>query len=99
MDIDVQQLIDGQIPTLVEIYASWCPHCQHMMPIVENLTTTYTGKANIVGFDGSEHPEVRRAFGAKVYPTWILFKEGQEMWRSEGEKESWELEDVLDRYI
>lgn len=97
--MDIQQLIDGQQPTLVEVFASWCPHCQRMMPIVANLKEIYAGKANIVQYDGDAHPEVDKAFGVDSYPTFILYKEGREVWRQSGEMQSWELEDILDKYL
>lgn len=97
--MDLQQMIDGVKPTLIEIYASWCPHCHRMAPIVENLKEIYAGRVNILQFDGDANPEYDRAFGVESYPTWILYKEGQEVWRDAGEKESWELEDMLDRFI
>ena len=35
----LQEAIDGTRPVLVEFYADWCPHCQRMMPVVEQLKT------------------------------------------------------------
>lgn len=97
--VDIQQMIDGVKPTLVEVFASWCPHCHKMAPIVANIKEVYDGKANIVQYDGDAHPEIDLVFGVESYPTWILYKEGQEKWRDSGEKESWELEDMLDKYL
>lgn len=86
-------------PTLVEFYAPWCPHCQRMMPIVEELKQIIGDKANIVQVDGDESPELMDKYHVHSYPTWILFKDGQECWRDGGEKPLSELKDMLDRFI
>lgn len=85
--------------TLVEVYASWCPHCHRMAPIVENLKEIYAGQVNIVQYDGDAHPQIDEYFGVTSYPTWILYKDGREVYRDSGEMEPTELEDLLDRNI
>lgn len=42
--IDIGRMINGSHPTLLEFYATWCPHCQKMMPIVEDLKELYAGR-------------------------------------------------------
>lgn len=92
-------MIEGPTPTLVEVMASWCPHCRKMMPIVESLKEVYEGKVNILQFDGDANPEVDRVLEVESYPTWVMYKNGREVWRDSGEKESWELEEVFERFI
>ena len=43
----------GAKPTLLEIFATWCPHCQREAPIISRLAAEYKGKANVIGVDGS----------------------------------------------
>lgn len=50
--IDIGRMINGSHPTLLEFYATWCPHCQKMMPIVEDLKELYAGSANIIQIEG-----------------------------------------------
>lgn len=38
-------------------------------------------------------------FNVKSFPTWILYKDGQEVWRDSGEKPALELEDMIDRFV
>lgn len=97
--MDLQRFIDSVHPTLVEIYAPWCPHCRKMMPIVEDLKEIYSGRAHIVQIDGDSNPDIAQAFKAESYPTWILYKEGEEVWRDSGEKPASELEDMIDRFV
>lgn len=95
----LQKMFDSPTPTLVEIYASWCPHCHRMMPIVESLKEVYDGRVNILQYDGDAHPEIDRVFGVKSYPTWVMFKNGEEVWRDAGEKASSDLEAIFNRFM
>lgn len=86
-------------PTLIEFYATWCSHCQRMMPIVDELRKVIGDKANIIQIDGDKNPELMDKYGVKTYPTWFIFKDGQEFWHDGGEKPLSELEDMLKRVI
>jgi thiol-disulfide isomerase/thioredoxin len=41
-------------PTLLEVFATWCPHCQREAPVISKLALQYKGRANIVGVAGSD---------------------------------------------
>jgi cytochrome c biogenesis protein CcmG, thiol:disulfide interchange protein DsbE len=42
-------------PVFLEVFASWCPHCQHEVPIVDALAKHYAGKVAFVGVSGSPY--------------------------------------------
>ncbi len=95
----LQEAIDGTRPVLVEFYADWCPHCQRMMPVVEQLKTEIGDKAAVFQIDGDKAPDLMRKYHARVYPTWIIFKDGEETWRDSGEKPLSELKDIVDKFV
>ena len=70
---------------LVEFYATWCGHCQRMMPIVEQVKKELTGKAEVIQIDVNKEPDTADAQKVEVYPTFILYKDGREVWRDSGE--------------
>jgi thiol-disulfide isomerase/thioredoxin len=45
----------GDKPTLLEVFATWCPHCQHETVVLDNLYATYKDRANIVAVSGSPY--------------------------------------------
>ncbi len=96
---NLQEMLNGSRPTLVEFYATWCPHCQRMMPIVAQLQHEVGERANIIQFDGDQNESLVDQYKVRSYPTWILFKDGQEVWRDSGEKPLSELKDMIDRFI
>lgn len=71
--------------TLVEFYANWCPHCRYMKPIVEEVRELAAGTAAIAQFDIDEHPREAEHAGAESVPTFIVYRDGLEIWRHVGE--------------
>lgn len=96
---DLSAVLNESKPTLLEFYADWCPHCQRMMPIVAELKKIVGDKANIVQIEGDNNPELMEQYHVDSYPTWIIMKDGQEVWRDGGEKPLSELEDMVNRFI
>lgn len=86
-------------PVLVEFYADWCPHCQRMMPIVAELRERIGGEADIIQIEGDQNPALVDKYHVESYPTWVIFKDGQEAWRDGGEKPLSELEDMVRRFV
>lgn len=70
---------------LVEFYASWCPHCQRMMPVVEQVRELVGDSAKIFQFDIDENQELASEQDVQSIPTFILYRNGEETWRQSGE--------------
>ena len=97
--MDLSKYINATEPTLLEFYADWCPHCQRMMPVVAQIKRDFEGRANIVQIEGDRNPGLMKEYDVDSFPTWILYKEGQEVWRDGGEKPFSELRDMIDRFV
>jgi thioredoxin 1 len=93
----LENLLGGERPLLLEFYASWCPHCQRMMPIVERLRRLHGDEVEIVQIDGDMYPDVMADYEADSFPTWIFFIDGREVTRDSGEKSLEELEEIVSR--
>lgn len=94
----LQEALNGTKPVLLEFYADWCPHCQRMMPLVAQLKDEVAGKAEVIQINGDNSPELMRKYHINSYPTWIIFKDGQEAWRDGGEKPLSELKDMIKKF-
>lgn len=92
----IKELQNEKGVVMVEFYATWCPHCQKMMPIVENVKAKFDGKAPIYQFDIDKNEEFADSLDVKVIPTFIIFKDGEELWRTSGEVEEETLTGKLD---
>lgn len=70
---------------MVEFYATWCPHCRYMMPIVEQVKELLQGKVKIYQFDIDKYPSSANRADVEATPTFIIYRAGREMWRHAGE--------------
>lgn len=70
---------------LVEFFATWCIHCQHMAPIVAQIKELLAGKAEVAQIDIDKYQEAAAEAQVDATPTFILFKDGNEVWRHAGE--------------
>lgn len=80
-----EETINSASLVLVEFYASWCPHCQRMMPVVADVKKKMAGKAEVFQYDVDKYEKLTDENGVESYPTFIIYKNGREVWRSAGE--------------
>lgn len=93
------EVINSSATVLVEFYASWCPHCQRMMPIVEQIKNTLKGKADVYQFDIDENSELAESNSVENIPTFIIYHDGKEVWRQSGEMDGDYLLSKVQSYL
>ncbi len=81
-------LITSKPVVLVEFYATWCPHCKRMMPIVEQIKELLAGSVEIYQLDIDQNDEAADSVDVNSVPTFLLYKDGKEVWRQSGEMEA-----------
>lgn len=97
MDADVlNQLKNETGVTMVEFYATWCPHCQKMMPVMEDVKAQVQDSVTVYQFDIDKYQELADELGVKSIPTFIVYDNGEEMWRHTGEMAEDTLLAILD---
>lgn len=62
---------------MVEFYATWCPHCQRMMPIVEQIRELMEGEVKIYQLDIDKNQEVADDEGVESTPTFMLYRDNE----------------------
>lgn len=70
---------------LVEFYATWCPHCRKMMPVVEQVKELLDGSVAVVQLDIDDNKNLAHEAEVDVIPTFIIYRGGKEQWRHSGE--------------
>lgn len=70
---------------LVEFFATWCPHCQRMMPVVAQIKELLEGQVPVYQFDIDQNQQLTAEVGVNGTPTFIIYKDGAEVWRQSGE--------------
>lgn len=79
------QAISEAPVVLVEFFATWCPHCQKMMPIVEQVRELLGAQTPVIQLDIDQNKETAQENRVDGVPTFIIYKNGQEVWRHSGE--------------
>lgn len=79
------QAIESAPVVLVEFYASWCPHCKRMAPVVEQVKELVEGQASVYQYDIDENSADADEAEVESVPTFLLYVNGQEVWRYSGE--------------
>jgi thioredoxin len=86
-------------PVFIDFYAEWCSPCRMMEPMIEDLAEEYHGKVLFRKLNTDLAPKVSAGFNVSGIPTFIIFNEGKEAWRSVGAIPKRRLREALDRVI
>lgn len=79
-----QQIITSHPLVLVDFHATWCGPCKTMAPILAQLKERVGEVVRIVKIDVDQSPQVANTYQVQGVPTFILFKNGLQVWRQSG---------------
>ena len=68
---------NGELPLVVDLWATWCGPCKMLGPIISELANDYDGKIVVGKCDVEENNEVAAEFGVRSVPTILFFKGGE----------------------
>lgn len=96
---DFFNIINGEKPTLVDFFATWCGPCKMQAPILEEVKAKIGDKANIVKVDIDANQELAAKYNVRSVPTLIIFKNGMAVWREVGVQQAALLEAKLYEHV
>ncbi len=90
------QVLQSPIPTLVDFYATWCPPCKMLAPVLDELAGEYAGRVQVVKVNVDDEPALAGAFRIDSVPTLIAFHKGEVVHRAPGAPPAAALRSFLD---
>ena len=71
------EVLQSDVPVLVDFWATWCGPCKAIAPHVEAVAGDYVGKAKVAKMDIDSNPQTPAKYGIRSIPTLLVFKGGE----------------------
>ncbi len=88
-----------QFPVFIDFYADWCAPCRMMEPLIEALAIEFQGKIVFRKLNTDLAPAISSSFNVSGIPSFIIFKDGKEVWRKVGAIPKRRLKEALEQVI
>ena len=79
-----EEVIKSETPVLVDFYADWCGPCKAMEPVIKEVAGMVKDKTRVIKVNIDKNLKAAQAYNVQAVPTFILFKNGQPVWRHPG---------------
>ncbi len=93
------QLVQSEIPVLVDFSAEWCGPCKMLAPILSEVKKKVGDKVKIVKIDIDKNQSLAASLNVQSVPTLIVFQKGETKWRQSGLMSAVQLVNVLQKYM
>lgn len=89
----------GDTPVVIDFFATWCPPCRKLTPVLKELAAEYGDKVRFYKVDVDKDPDLAKAFGVKSMPTIFYISKDGVLNSSIGYMDKDKLKEVIEGYI
>ncbi len=72
-----QEVIESDIPVLVDFWAEWCGPCRMISPVIGEISDEYSGKVKVCKLNVEEGPQTASKYNIMNIPALMVFKNGE----------------------
>ena len=94
-----QEVLESDIPVLVDFWAEWCAPCQMVAPTIKAIAEEYQGKLKVCKLNVDEDPKMSSKYEVMSIPTLAIFKNGNIVDKVIGAVSKSELETAIKPHI
>lgn len=93
------EILDSELPVLLDVWTPTCTHCHKLVPIIMNLATQYQDQLKVAEVNGAEALTVMSRLGVRGTPTVVYFHKGKEIERVVGFRGSLYHQDFIENEL
>jgi thioredoxin 1 len=94
-----EEVLDSEVPVLVDFWAPWCGPCRMVGPVVDEIAEQYGEKLKVVKMNTDENPGIASQYGIRSIPTLMIFKGGEKVDMVVGAVPKTTLANTLEKYL
>ena len=93
------EVVQSQVPVVVDFWAEWCMPCKMIAPVLEQISQDYAGKLKVATVNVDDNGEIAQKFNIVSIPTLLLFKDGAVVGQQVGAVPRETIEGMFKAYV
>ena len=94
-----EEIKNSKLPVLVDCFATWCPPCKMLSPVVEHIAEKYANKIKVIKVDIDQHEDFSEKYDIQSVPTLLFFSGGELVKIETGFKDTKKLSDIVNEVL
>ncbi len=94
-----KEVIDSDLPVMIDFYADWCGPCKMITPIIDRLAKDYKDRIKIFKLDVEKAPDIAKRYRVSSIPLVMFFKGGEKVDHFVGTRTKEEIMEYIEEYI